>query len=106
MSDGRSSSCYWYSQGQCFLNLVPEYEVFEIIKQSPIARDAVATCVAKGCCEAPSQRVLDFAESAELVQSEKQANEEFQKRQNTYRDNSAYIGPGVFRTPPNSDGEE
>jgi len=98
------SDCYWVSQGQCFLNILPEHEVFAIICNSPIARDDVSRCVALGCCQAPSQRIQDFADTAQTVRTEEQLNEDFASNVNLpYRDNLKYIGPGVFKTPPGSE---
>lgn len=96
--------CFWVSQGQCFLNTLPEEHVYQIICSSPTARDAIAVCVSSGCCEAPSQRILNFVAKEGTVRPAQDISDDFQSRLNTpYRDNTPYIGPGVFRTPPSGD---
>lgn len=96
--------CYWYSQGKCFLNILPEHDVYQIICQSPVARDAVSECVDRGCCEAPSSRIMHVVESEGTIRDRKDLSDDFQRRINTpYRDNSPYIGPGVFRDPSGDD---
>jgi hypothetical protein len=97
--------CFWFSQGQCFLNTLPEDHVYQIICTTPAARDAIGECVSLGCCEPPSQRILDFVAKEGTIRDSQDLADDFQRRINTpYRDNSPYIGPGVFRDP--SGGED
>lgn len=96
--------CYWVSQGQCFLNTLPEECVYQIICSSPIARDAIGECVSNGCCEAPSQRILDFVAKNGTIRDSQDIADDFQRRVNLpYNDRSPYIGPGVFRDPTKGD---
>lgn len=88
--------CYWYSQGQCFLNTLHTEFILEILCQTPQAREDLLECVERGCCETPSLDIIEFAENAQNPPDEYEAAERFQRRYNTFVDNHRYIGPGVF----------
>lgn len=92
--------CYWISQGQCFLSVLDDPTILEIMKRSPQARADAIECQDSGCCGDVSYPVQKFLEKDRSIKDCQQLNDEFQAKFTTnYQDNHRYIGPGVFKEP-------
>jgi len=83
--------CYWVSQGRCTLDYLPCEAVLEILHTVPQARIDLLNCQA---CQPIDPIYLDYVAKVGLIQDPLETTDAYQKRINTYVDNSAQW-PGV-----------
>ena len=92
------TDCYWFSQGQCFLQTLPEDCIREILCMTPKAREDLLRCEDLGCCQAPSDEIYNYALNAQSPVPEPEASDAFQKRiNNPYEDRSSVTGPIQYK---------
>lgn len=75
-----NKSCFWYSQGNCFLTSLQPEMVYDILCRNPGAREGLINCADLDLCDSVIPEYLDFALNTEGLVDRQDVNDELQKR--------------------------